>query len=189
MYIYMIKSVKGVEIKNEVDYIFEAINNAFDMEELLGSPKAEELKRAIQNGLDDFKDSKTETIIGNEVTLTNEQFEEVKEELEVPYSLYISDIHNNDDCNCGAWCVYLKGLGYFTLLNICKESSDCPSEKLWHVKNEAYIYDKSIISECFDWSDLSVLYRVNDKQVELLRDIANKAICDSKRHNEYGRIV
>lgn len=123
------------------------------------------------------------------IKLNNEQFEEVKEELEVAYSLYLSDYHNNDDCNCGAWCVYLEGLGYFTLINICKESSDCPSGKLWHISNQAFIYDKSIRSECFDWSDLSVLYRVDDKQVELLRDIANKAIADLNRYDEYGRIV
>lgn len=186
----MIKSVKGSEIKTEVDYIFESINNAFNMEMLLGGSKADELRIAIQNGLDDFKESsivKTEVIIADEVTLTEKQFNEVKKELKISYSLYHSHNHNNDDCNCGAWCVELEGLGYFTLINVCKESSDCPSGKLWHINNQAYIYDKSIISECFDWSDIDTLYKVNDKQVEILKDIANKTLAEGKAYNEYGK--
>lgn len=123
------------------------------------------------------------------IKLSEKQFEEVKEELELPYMLYRSETHNNENCKCGAWCVYLEGLGYFTLINFCDESSNCPSGKLWHVSDQAFIYDKSIRSECFDTSDMSILYKVDDEQVSTLRNIANLSLREYFLFDEYGRKI
>lgn len=169
-----------IKFDEKVDYIYNSINKSFNIERmLLNNVEVDEFKSAIQRGLDDYFDSQ-DILMTQEIVLTDEQFEKVKSVLETEYTL------EADGCDCGDWIVHLEGLGYFTLSNSCRKSSCCPSGMQWFVHTEAYIYDKNVAEECYDWENIKSLYEVDKRQVAKLRDIANNTLINQKGYDEYG---
>ena len=178
--------MSNLEFDKKVEYIFESLNDSFNIDKmLLNSVEFDEFKQAIQKGLDKYYDDQDKGTIEDiempiEISLSLEQFEQVESVLEKEYSL------NTDTCDCGEWIVYLDGLGYFTLSNSCRKSNGCPSGMQWCVDDVAYIYDKSIYEEGYDWNNISLLYTINNNQVKRLREIANETLRRQKGYDEYG---
>lgn len=117
------------------------------------------------------------------IKLNDEQLKKIKNEL--------SNISNwyTDCCDCGDWIVYLEGLGYFTLSTYCRKSMSCPSGKLWEIDDIAYIYDKNVQLEEFDWDNIKIEHIIDEGQVGELREIANDTIREMREYDEYGNDI
>lgn len=85
--------------------------------------------------------------------------------------------------------MYLDKLGYFTLSNSCRKSNHCPNGMQWCIDDVAYIYDKSVYEEMYDWDNISLLYTINRNQVEALRAIANNTLRKEHGFDEYGEEI
>ena len=82
--------------------------------------------------------------------------------------------------------VYLENLGYFTLSTYCRKGT-FDKDLLWSIDDYAYIYDKSVYHEMYDWDNIELKYKVDRKQVQILKDIANESIRKFKGMDEFGR--
>lgn len=169
-----------MKFKEKTEYVFKSINNSFNIERmLLNDVEVNEFKQAIERGLDDYDRAlKFEPI--KEITLTEEQFNIVKTSLSNTYLWF------REGCDCGDFIIYLEGIGYFTLSTHCRKSSSCDDEMLWSIDDYACIYDKSVYNEMYDWENIELLYKVNGKQVQVLKDVANESIRQLKNMDEYG---
>lgn len=178
--------MSNLKFDEKVEYIYKSLNNSFNIDRLLlNSVESNEFKKAIQTGLDNYyndqdKNTVEDIEMPSEISLSSEQIEKVESVLSEEYSL------NADSCDCGDWIVFLDGLGYFTLSNSCRKSSGCPSGMQWCVGDVAYIYDKSVYEEDYDWDNISLLHTVNHNQVKYLREIANDTLRNQKGYDEYG---
>ena len=115
-----------------------------------------------------------------EITLTKDQFDIVKTSLSNVNSWF------TEGCECGDFIVYLEGLGYFTLSTYCRKGT-FDKDLLWSIDDYAYIYDKSVYHEMYDWDNIELKYNVDRKQVQILKDIANESIRKFKGMDEFGR--
>ena len=114
-----------------------------------------------------------------EITLTKDQFDIVKTSLSNVNSWF------TEGCECGDFIVYLENLGYFTLSTYCRKGT-FDKDLLWSIDDYAYIYDKSVYHEMYDWDNIEMKYSVDRKQVQILKDVANESIRKFKGMDEYG---
>lgn len=172
-----------LNFKKETEYVFEAINDSFNIERLLlNKMEVNEFKQAIERGLDNYNKYLNENSdYINEIQLNDKQLAKVKVALSSIDSWY------RHLCDCGDFIVYLEDLGYFTLTTYCKEDYYRSDEALWHFESNAYIYDKSVYNEDYDWDNIELKYKINEKQVSFLTEVANETIKKLRGYDEYGK--
>lgn len=169
-----------MKFNEETEYIFKSINDSFNLERLLlNHVEIDEFKQAIERGLYDYNKT-LESEQTQDIILTEEQFNKIATELSNTQSWF------REDCDCGDFIIYLDGLGYFTMSTYCSKSMFCYDGMLWDLDDCAYIYDKSVFKEEYDWDNIELKYNINRKQVLELREIANEAIRQLKNKDEYG---
>lgn len=191
-----------IKFKDETNFIYESINNSMNLEQILKtSIDVNNFKQAIENGINNYHNSLKESTkdkdllnddvtnnsnIENNINITPEIYLSSKQLAKIEEGL--SNIHSwkTEGCDCGDFIVFVEGLGYFTLSTMCRKSSGCPDGTLWNFYDEAYIYDKSVYDEVYDWDNIKTLYKVNTEQTYKLIEIANNTIMNEYGCNEYG---
>lgn len=119
----------------------------------------------------------------NEIELSKEQLSIIENEL-----LDINSWYRNG-CDCGEFIIFLEDLGFFTLSTFCRKSSACSNDTIWAFDDNAYIYDKSVYLEAYDWNNINLKYKINKKQVSKLITIANESIKEYYGYDEFGEEI
>lgn len=191
-----------IQFNDETNFIYESINNSMNLEQILKtSIDVNNFKQAIENGINNYNDSLKESTKNKDLLnddITNDS--NIEDDINITQEIYLnskqlakieeglSNIYSwkKEGCDCGDFIVFVDGLGYFTLSTMCRKSSGCSNGTLWCFDDNAYIYDKSVYDEVYDWDNIQVLYKVNTEQTYKLIEIANNTIIEEYGYNEYG---